>query len=91
MALRVNTSTVFLRCLIFSLCLTPKRCSSSIINKPKSLYLNLSFNSLCVPTMISILPSSSFLQISVISFADLNLLTTSILIGKFANLLIKLS
>ena len=36
-AVRVSTSTFFFSCLIFSLCLTPKRCSSSITNSPKSL------------------------------------------------------
>ena len=36
-AVSVRTSMLVLSCLIFSLCATPKRCSSSIIKSPRSL------------------------------------------------------
>ena len=38
---RLNISTSSLRDLIFSFCRTPNRCSSSIINNPRSLNLIL--------------------------------------------------
>ena len=59
----VNTSTLSCKDFNFSLCLTPNRCSSSIINNPKSAKANLSFKSLCVPITISIRCSRSFLKI----------------------------
>ena len=54
---RVKTSILFFNSLIFSLCLTPNLCSSSITSKPKSLNEISSLNNLCVPIKISILPS----------------------------------
>mmetsp|Transcript_3192 Transcript_3192/g.9608 ORF Transcript_3192/g.9608 Transcript_3192/m.9608 type:complete len:298 (-) Transcript_3192:80-973(-) len=47
----VRTSTVLAACLIFSFCLTPKRCSSSTTNSPSSLYTTLFESSACVPTI----------------------------------------
>ena len=35
-----STSTFFFICLIFSFCLTPKRCSSSMMSSPRSFILN---------------------------------------------------
>ena len=52
-AVSVSTSTFVFICLIFSLCPTPKRCSSSMIKSPKSLN-STSFDKIrCVPTTIS--------------------------------------
>src|SRR5690625_2336500 len=55
-AVSVRTSTFVLICLIFSLCLTPNRCSSSTINKPKFLYTTSSVSKRCVPITISTVP-----------------------------------
>ena len=71
---RVNTSTFFRIDFSLSLTATPNFCSSSIINKPKSLYLILSLTSWCVPIIISILPSFSFSIIVDFSLLVLNLL-----------------
>ena len=46
---RVNTSTSFLYCFIFSLCFTPKRCSSSMTNNPKFLNITSLLNKRWVP------------------------------------------
>ena len=56
-AVRVRTSTLLLNDLIFSLCVTPNRCSSSITSKPRSLNLISSDSRRCVPMMRSISPS----------------------------------
>ena len=53
---RLSISTSSFKVLIFSFCLTPKRCSSSIINKPRSLNLIFPCNKACVPMTISISP-----------------------------------
>ena len=44
-------------------CITPKRCCSSVITKPKLLYLTSSLIKACVPIAISISPSSKPLYI----------------------------
>ena len=46
---KVKTSMLVLSSLIFSFCSTPKRCSSSMINNPKSLNEISLDNNLCVP------------------------------------------
>ena len=56
-AVIVNISLCPRSCLRASFCLTPKRCSSSIIINPKFLYLIEPWISLWVPITISILPS----------------------------------
>ena len=57
-ALIVSTSTFFFICLIFSLCATPNRCSSSTTSSPRSRN-STSFDSRrCVPTMRSTLPAA---------------------------------
>ena len=89
-AVIVNTSILFLYSFIFSLSLTPNLCSSSIINRPKSLNSISLLNILCVPITISISPNFSFLMISCCSFLVLNLFKTSILTGKSCILSLKL-
>ena len=80
-AVIVNTSTVDLYCFIFSLSFTPKRCSSSIINSPKSLHFTSLLKSLCVPITISTFLSSSSFTVFFCSFCVLNLLSKSTDIG----------
>ena len=64
-AVNVNTFTFSRKDFNFSLCPTPKRCSSSIIINPKSLK-QISFDKiLCVPITISIIP---FFKPSNVSF-----------------------
>ena len=54
----VRTSTFGVNFLIFSLASTPKRCSSSRINKPRWWKFDVvNESSLCVPIIISTLPS----------------------------------
>ena len=72
-AVNVNVSTFLLIDAIFSLWLTPKRCSSSIIKSPKSLNDKSFYKILCVPINISILPSDTFLNISLVALSLLNL------------------
>ena len=63
-AVIVKTSTLVFNCFIFSFAFTPKRCSSSIINNPKSLNSTSLLSNLCVPTTISISPKAKFLTTS---------------------------
>ena len=58
-ALSVRTSTFPFICLIFSLCVTPNRCSSSTINNPKFLNSTSLDSRRCVPTIISTCPFRS--------------------------------
>jgi len=55
-AVNVSTSTFFLSSFNFSLCLTPKRCSSSITSNPKSEKATSADRRRCVPIIISICP-----------------------------------
>ena len=57
-ALIVSTSTFFFSCLIFSLCATPKRCSSSTTRRPRSRNSTSFESRRCVPTMMSTLPAA---------------------------------
>ena len=81
-AVIVKTSIFVLNFFIFSLSLTPKRCSSSIIKRPKSLKLTSSLSSLCVPTTTSTSPNLSFFIISSCSFLVLNLFNNSTFIAN---------
>ena len=83
-AVNVKTSTLVFNSFNRSLCLTPKRCSSSIINNPKSANFTSFDNNLCVPTTISNLPVSKFSIVSLISLAVLNLDKIPISTGKFS-------
>ena len=80
-AVSVNTSTSARIAFIASLWRTPNRCSSSMINSPKSLNLTLSLKSLCVPTTISICPSAKPLAAKLISLAERKRLISAILMG----------
>ena len=77
----VNTLTSFLYFFIFSLCVTPKRCSSSTINNPSFLYLISSDNNLCVPNTKSIVPFSNPSRILFVSLGVVNLFSIAISIG----------
>ncbi|MNL47369.1 hypothetical protein D3C87_1701560 [compost metagenome] len=70
-AVRVNVSTFSLRSLNFSFAATPNFCSSSTINRPRSLNFTSLLSKACVPIRISILPSSSLCNVSFFSLADL--------------------
>ena len=63
-ALIVSTSTFFFSCLIFSLCATPKRCSSSTTSSPRSRNSTSFDSSRCVPTMMSTLPAARSASVS---------------------------
>ncbi len=56
---RVRTSTLARSCLICSLWLTPKRCSSSITSSPRSLKATSFASSLWVPITMSTSPVAS--------------------------------
>ena len=84
-AVSVNESTVVRSCFNFSFAVTPNFCSSSIIIKPKSLNCTSLLNIACVPMMISIFPSATFLSVSFFSFAVLNRLIKSTVTGKSFN------
>ena len=62
-----RTSTSFFIVLIFSLCVTPKRCSSSITSSPRFLYCMSLDNKRCVPITTSTVP---FLSPSIVSFCS---------------------
>ena len=57
-AVSVRVSTLVRICLSFSLTETPNFCSSSMMSSPRSLNFTLLPTSLCVPMMMSVLPSS---------------------------------
>ena len=67
-AVSVRTSTVSLNCLIFSLCFTPKRCSSSTISNPRLSNETVFDSRECVPITISKVPSASLSLMVRISF-----------------------
>ena len=84
-AVMVNRSTWARRAFNFSLWRTPNRCSSSIITRPRSLYLIASDNNLCVPIKISILPSASCARVSLSDFFAVKRVKIAIRIGQSAN------
>ena len=53
---KVKTSILVFNSLSFSFCSTPKRCSSSMMSKPKSLKLISLLSNLCVPIAKWIFP-----------------------------------
>jgi len=88
-ALRVKTSTswrIFFRC---SLCLTPKRCSSSMIKRPRFLKAMSFCNSLCVPMQMSMLPLANPATMACCSFVVLKRLKDSMRTGKASSLSLK--
>ena len=68
----VRTFTSVLNFFIFSLWVTPNRCSSSTINKPNLLNLTSSLKSLCVPKTISMVPLARPSSILLVSFGEVN-------------------
>ena len=68
-ALMASTSTLVRICLSFSLCSTPKRCSSSIMTRPRSLNTTLSERMRCVPITTSTAPDAISSVIWRVSFA----------------------
>ena len=76
---------------ILSFCLTPKRCSSSMITKPRFLKINSGPSSLCVPITISSFPdlhSSATIALSLFEFI---LLTLAMDTGQFAKRFLNVS
>ena len=61
-AVSVSTSTVCRSRLSRSLCSTPKRCSSSMITRPRSLKCTSALTSRCVPMMMSTPPCGQPLE-----------------------------
>ncbi len=68
-AVSVSTSTSARMAFIASLWRTPKRCSSSMMSRPRFLNLTDWLSSLCVPTTMSTVPSARPLAAAVISLA----------------------
>ncbi len=64
----VSTSTVARICFRRSLCITPKRCSSSTTIRPRSRKTTSFCNSRWVPTTMSTLPSASAASVACCSF-----------------------
>ena len=83
-AVSVNTSTVCRSILSFSLCSTPKRCSSSMITSPSSLNRTFFWMSLCVPTTMSTEPAASPSMVASACFFDRNRESNSTEIGNSA-------
>ncbi|MPM95590.1 hypothetical protein SDC9_142745 [bioreactor metagenome] len=81
-AVMVMVSTFTFSSFSFSLTETPKRCSSSIINNPRSLNLTDFPTSLCVPMMISTSPFANFSNTSLLSFVPRARLRYSTVTGK---------
>ncbi len=71
-ALIASTSTSVRSALSVSLCSTPKRCSSSITTRPRSLKRTCPVISRWVPITTSTLPSASPSTISLASASDWN-------------------
>ena len=81
-AVRVSTSTLRASSLSFSFCDTPKRCSSSMISRPRSRNSTFFPSSLCVPIRISVSPRLTRLRISACSFGFLKRVSISTVTGK---------
>ncbi|MNC71406.1 hypothetical protein D3C75_1223260 [compost metagenome] len=71
-AVSVSTSTLDFSRFSFSLCATPKRCSSSTIKRPRSLNTISADNSRWVPITISTVPFLIPLMVSFCSFLERN-------------------
>ena len=80
-AVSVSTSTFSFNFLIFSLWVTPNRCSSSIINSPRSLNCTSADNTRWVPMTISTWPFSKSVTVFLISPGVLKRLISSTRIG----------
>ncbi|KAF1029657.1 MAG: hypothetical protein GAK34_03869 [Delftia tsuruhatensis] len=80
-AVSVSTSTSARMAFMASLWRTPKRCSSSMISRPRFLNCVDSDSSLCVPTTMSTEPSAMPLTAAVISLPERKRETSATLIG----------
>ncbi len=83
-AVRVSTSTSARNCFIASLWRTPKRCSSSMMSRPRFLNRVFSLSSLCVPTTISTVPASMPASAALISFCERKRLISATCTGHLA-------
>ncbi|MNP57817.1 hypothetical protein D3C76_1526790 [compost metagenome] len=83
-AVRVRMSTSLRRAFSCSFWRTPKRCSSSMMARPRSLKRTSSCSSLWVPMRMSILPSARSAAAAATSLADLKRLITSTVTGQSA-------
>ncbi|MNS96837.1 hypothetical protein D3C72_1311530 [compost metagenome] len=83
-AVRVRMSTSLRSALSCSFWRTPKRCSSSMITRPRFLIFTSSCSSLCVPMTMSILPSARSATAALTSLVDLKRLITSTVTGQSA-------
>ncbi|MNN57845.1 hypothetical protein D3C81_1728540 [compost metagenome] len=83
-AVRVRMSTSLRSAFNCSFWRTPKRCSSSMITRPRFLNLTSSCSSLWVPMTMSSLPSASWPTAPSTSLADLKRLITSTFTGQSA-------
>ena len=90
-AVRVRISTSARSDLNFSFWRTPKRCSSSMITKPKSLNCTASLNNLCVPTTMSTLPEAIPSSTDFCALPLTKREITSILNGRLAKRSLKFS
>ena len=86
-----RTSTLVFMSFSFSLCSTPKRCSSSMMISPRSLNFTPLERSLCVPITTSTSPVAKAAIVSLDSLADWNLDSALTFTGKPANLSRKVS
>ena len=77
----VSTSTWRLSSFMCSLCVTPKRCSSSTISSPRFLNCTSFCSSLCVPITRSQRPFWTFFSVSRTCAAVRKRLSTSICTG----------
>ena len=78
----VSVSTCLESSLSFSLCVTPKRCSSSMTSNPRSLKCSPFCSSECVPMSRSIFPSAALCKIFFFCAGVLKRESTSIVTGK---------
>ena len=79
---RVSTSTPLESSFSRSLWLTPKRCSSSTMSRPKSLNWTVFCSSLWVPMIKSTEPARSFCKVCCCIFVVRKRLRTSMVTGK---------
>ena len=86
-----STSTFVFMSFNFSLCSTPKRCSSSMMMSPRSLNFTPADNNLCVPITTSTSPVARAAIVSFDSLVVWNLDSALTFTGKPANLSIKVS
>ena len=83
-AVSVSTSTSARSAFSRSFCCTPKRCSSSMMTSPRLWNFTPFWISLCVPMMMSSLPSAMSCSACVCSFAERKRDSSAILTGRSA-------